>query len=108
MSSIVFVTDKQGRRYAYRSFSYWDKEKKAPRSRKEYLGRVDEQGNIIPKKVAPESKTEEVLQTPAIPDSLSVNESVELLKRIEARLERIEAAISAFSDAWKTTDRGNK
>lgn len=51
MSSIVHITNKStGITYAYESFSYWDKEAKAPRTRRVYLGRVDENGNIIPKK----------------------------------------------------------
>jgi hypothetical protein len=35
--------------YAYESISYWDKEKKQPRSKRKYLGKVDpETGDIIP------------------------------------------------------------
>jgi transposase len=40
-----------GRVYAYEVETYWDKEKKSPRQRRRYLGRVDERGNIIPKRV---------------------------------------------------------
>ena len=51
MSCIVYQTDKKtGIKYAYESFSYWDKEKKQPRSTRKYLGRVDEEtGEIISK-----------------------------------------------------------
>ncbi len=50
MSSIVYQTDKKtGIKYAYESTSYWDKEKKQPRSKRKYLGKVDpETGEIIP------------------------------------------------------------
>ena len=50
MSSIVYQTDKKTRiKYAYESTSYWDKEKKQPRSKRKYLGKVDpETGEIIP------------------------------------------------------------
>ncbi len=41
MASIVYQT-RNGRRYAYSSESYWDKEKKAPRAKLTYLGPVDE------------------------------------------------------------------
>lgn len=52
MSSTVFIT-RGNKKYAYRSTSYWDPDKKAPRSTMEYLGRVDEAtGEIIPKKEA--------------------------------------------------------
>lgn len=49
MSSIIHVKSKDGRRvYVYESTSYWDKEKKAPRSKRKLLGRLDENGNIVP------------------------------------------------------------
>lgn len=50
MSCIVYQTNpKTGIKYAYESVSYWDKEKKQPRSRRKYLGRVNpETGEIIP------------------------------------------------------------
>lgn len=50
MPSIVYQTDKKtGIKYAYESTSYWDKEKKQPRSKRKYLGKVDpETGEIIP------------------------------------------------------------
>ncbi len=50
MASIVYQTDKKtGIKYAYESTSYWDKEKKQPRSKRKYLGKVDpETGEIIP------------------------------------------------------------
>ena len=52
MPSIVYQTDRRtGIKYAYESTSYWDKEKKQPRSTRKYIGRVDpETGEIIQKK----------------------------------------------------------
>jgi hypothetical protein len=49
MPTIVYQTNqKTGVKYAYLSKSYWDKDKKAPRSTRKYLGRVDpETGEII-------------------------------------------------------------
>ena len=51
MPTIVYqINPKTGVKYAYESTSYWDKDKKAPRSTRKYLGRVDpETGEIIPK-----------------------------------------------------------
>lgn len=46
MPSIVYMT-RGSRKYAYRSTSYWDNEKKAPRSRREYLGVVQPDGTIV-------------------------------------------------------------
>lgn len=50
MSSIVYQIDKKtGTKYAFESTSFWDKEKKQPRSKRKYLGKVDpETGKIIP------------------------------------------------------------
>jgi hypothetical protein len=49
MPTIVYQTNQRtGVKYAYLSTSYWDKDKKAPRSTRKYLGRVDpETGDII-------------------------------------------------------------
>lgn len=62
MSCIVYLTDRNGNKYAYESISYWDKEKGQPRSKRKYIGKVDpETGEIIPKKAraaAKESKQE--------------------------------------------------
>lgn len=50
MAAIVFQTDnRSGITYAYRSVSYWDKEKKQSRARRTLIGRVDKvTGEIIP------------------------------------------------------------
>ena len=39
----------QGKEYAYEVRAYWDKEKKQSRSKSKYIGRVDSNGDIIPK-----------------------------------------------------------
>lgn len=51
MASIVYITNKKtGVKYAYRSESYRDPETKKPKTKREYLGRVDpETQKIIPK-----------------------------------------------------------
>lgn len=50
MAAIIYQTDKRsGITYAYRSISYWDKEKKQSRARRTLIGRVDkETGEIVP------------------------------------------------------------
>jgi transposase len=52
MSIISYRIDKKtGATYAYSSESYWDKEKKSPRTRQKYLGKLDKETNkIIPPK----------------------------------------------------------
>lgn len=48
--SIVKLKDKRtGTTYVYESESYWDKEKKQPRSRRKLIGKLDEAtGEVIP------------------------------------------------------------
>lgn len=48
--SIVKHTDKRsGVTYVYESESYWDKEKKQPRSKRTLIGKIDEEtGEVIP------------------------------------------------------------
>lgn len=48
MSCIVYQTNKKtGEKYAYESVSYWDKDKKQPRSKRKYIGKVDPVTNEI-------------------------------------------------------------
>ena len=48
--AIVYHLDKRSNiTYAYESISYWDKEKKSPRSKRKLIGRLDtETGEIVP------------------------------------------------------------
>ena len=50
MSSIIRSLDKRsGITYVYQSTSYWDKEKKAPRSKRVLIGKVDPKtGEVVP------------------------------------------------------------
>lgn len=50
MASIIKQLNKQtGVTYVYESESYWDKEKKQPRSKRKLIGKIDEQtGEMVP------------------------------------------------------------
>lgn len=50
MASIIKKLNKQtGVTYVYESESYWDKEKKQPRSRRKLIGKIDaETGEVVP------------------------------------------------------------
>ena len=55
MACIVYqVNKKTGIKYAYESISYWDKEKQQPRSKRKYIGRVDENTGEIIREAKPE------------------------------------------------------
>lgn len=49
--NIVYVRNKKnGVTYAYQSENYWDKEKKQSRSRRVCIGKLDDEGNLVPSK----------------------------------------------------------
>ena len=96
MASIVYQTDKKtGIKYAYESTSYWDKEKKQPRSKRKYLGKVDpETGEIIscrkednPIRISEENATEIVrLRT-------TIAEQERKITMLEVELQKAKAAV---------------
>ena len=86
--SIVKHTDKRsGITYVYESESYWDKEKKQPRSKRTLIGKIDEAtGEIIPtgksgKKKEAVSSTQESGTPPE-----AITDQVELLAQKDAQI----------------------
>lgn len=66
MASIIKKLNKQtGVTYVYESESYWDKEKKQPRSKRKLIGKIDEQtGEIVPTGGRKGRKKKELTQIP--------------------------------------------
>lgn len=66
MASIIKKLNKQtGVTYVYESESYWDKEKKQPRSKRKLIGKIDEQtGEIVPTGGRKGRKIKELTQIP--------------------------------------------
>ena len=56
MATIVYQKNKKtGAVYVYESESYWDKEKKQPRSKRRYLGKLDPETNeVVPRVISQE------------------------------------------------------
>ncbi len=100
MSSIVYQTDKKtGTKYAYESISYWDKEKKQPRSKRKYLGRVDpETGEIIPKGIRVN-----VISQLAVDTSASVLQ--EELRLKEAEIAELREKLTTLSKKYERANR---
>ena len=48
MSIVKSINKKTGITYVYESESYWDPEKKQPRNRRKLIGKLDDDGNIVP------------------------------------------------------------
>lgn len=66
MASIIKKLNKQtGITYVYESESYWDKEKKQPRSKRKLIGKIDEQtGEIVPTGGKRGRKTKNLMNPP--------------------------------------------
>lgn len=75
MASIIKRLNKQtGVTYVYESESYWDKEKKQPRSKRKLIGKIDEQtGEIVPTSGRKGRKKREMTQ---IPETARMDEGV--------------------------------
>ena len=107
MSSIIHITNKaSGITYAYESHSYWDKDAKAPRTRRIYLGRVDENGNIIPKKDKPVKNCDSTNSDSDTTDYKKLYE--QLLSQNSILTEKIERLESSLSDCRKLLLRLSK
>ena len=78
MSSIIKKFNKQtGVTYVYESESYWDKEKKQPRSRRKLIGKIDEEtGEIVPTGGRGNRKKRNLID---IPENLSSGRNLEAL-----------------------------
>ena len=90
--SIVKLKDKRtGTTYVYESESYWDKEKKQPRSRRKLIGKLDEKtGEIIPtgksgrKKVVAEAVSEGPSPEPITEYIRVIEEKDALIRELKA------------------------
>lgn len=101
MASIIKKLNKQtGVTYVYESESYWDKEKKQPRSKRKLIGKIDEQtGEIIPTSGRKGRKKQELTQ---IPETTCIDgnalkalcmEQAEELRRKEEELSALEKQV---------------
>ncbi len=88
MGTIVYQ-EKNGVKYAYESVSYWNAEKKAPRSKRKYLGKVDpETGEIVK---AREKKSEGERNTDSREEVIA--QLQERLKEQETRIRDLQAQL---------------
>lgn len=96
--SLVKHTDKRsGITYVYESESYWDKEKKQPRSKRTLIGKIDEEtGEIVPtggrgrKKAEPDKPAEqEKPQKPVTDYVQQLAEKDELIRSLKSENQRL-------------------
>lgn len=86
--SIVKHKDKRsGVTYVYESESYWDKEKKQPRSKRTLIGKIDETtGEIIPTGKSGKKRTADIdTQEPQMAPE-TITDQVELLAQKDAQI----------------------
>ena len=90
--------------YAYLSKSYWDKDKKAPRSTRQYLGRVDpETGEIIKgsgKNRQVVKVTEDGTAVNEVPEREEQDETNEPDER-DARIASLEARLAEMTERYE-------
>lgn len=104
MSCIVYQTDKRtGIKYAYESISYWDKDKKQPRSKRKYLGKVDPvSGEIITSRNKKRSMDGNGQSETAACDSVITQLQEELLEKkiqIETLRKELQALTARYEEA---------
>lgn len=80
MTSIIKKLNKQtGVTYVYESESYWDKEKKQPRSKRKLIGKIDEEtGEIVPTGGRGSSKRRNLTE---LPENIPADTNLEELCR---------------------------
>lgn len=96
MASIIKRLNKQtGITYVYESESYWDKEKKQPRSRRKLIGKIDEEtGEIVPTGGKGRSKKSSLTD---LPENVSDSRELEnLCRKQAAQIQQDDLEISAL------------
>ena len=98
--------------YVYSSESYWDKEAKKKRERRKLIGKMDENGNMIPTNGRPgRPKKQREEPSPPSPDENSLKQELQQMKesyelRLQAQTERIaelESRLRAMEREEKAT-----
>ena len=96
--SIVKHTDKRtGVTYIYESESYWDKEKKQPRSKRTLIGKLDEvTGEIIPTGKSGRKKTVPMKAVESTDESTAITDQINLLTEKDAIIRSLKAENAAL------------
>ena len=96
--SIVKHTDKRtGVTYVYESESYWDKEKKQPRSKRTLIGKLDEAtGEIIPTGKSGRKKTIPKKAVVTTEESTPITDQINLLTQKDEIIRSLKAENAAL------------
>ena len=106
MSCIVYQVDKKtGVKYAYESISYWDKEKKQPRSKRKYLGRVDpETGEIISSRRQKNHTADSTQDQAAVYEPALAQLRKELSEK-ESQIELLQKELDLLTSKYKSVEK---
>jgi hypothetical protein len=96
--SIVKHKDKRsGVVYVYESESFWDKEKKQPRSKRKLIGKIDEEtGEIIPTGKSGRKKSTDEIPILAQDEVLPITAQVMLIAEKEQEIKKLKAENKAL------------
>ena len=96
--------------YVYSSESYWDKEAKKKKERRKLIGRLDENGNVVPtsgKRGRPKKQREEPATTTQ--DDRSLRQEMQQMKEsYEKRLQAQADKIAELESKLRTMEREEK
>ena len=96
--------------YVYSSESYWDKEAKKKRERRKLIGKMDENGNMIPTNGKPgrPKKQKEEPSTKAQDESSLRQEMQQMKESYECRLQAQAERIAELESRVRTMEREEK
>ena len=97
MACIIYRVDKKtGVKYAYRSESYRDPVTKKPKNRREYLGRVDPETNMIVPKGEPGTRNRSKLGNDAVDENVIPVETSELIARQRTEIQQLNQEVDSL------------
>jgi hypothetical protein len=102
MPTIVYQTNqKTGVKYAYLSKSYWNKDKKAPRSTRQYLGRVDPETGEIIKGSGKNRQVVKVTEDGTVVNEVPEREEQDEQDERDAKIASLEARLAEMTERYE-------
>lgn len=112
MSTVKCRDPRSGVVYVYSSHNYWDKEAKKQRATRKLIGKLDENGNLIPTRGHPGRPPKEQAPVAETSAGNSGTDTQALTEQYEARLaaqfEKIRELESSIQQMKRDTERKNK
>lgn len=100
MSIVRCKDSRRGVTYVYESVNYWDKQAKKYKARRRCIGKLDDDGNIIPTRGRPGRPPKPEGTQREVP-----NDEKEMQHNLEARLSELTRRLSEVESELKEKDR---